>query len=295
MGYHYPVRPIHTQGVYPMIPLDDPARWQTLLDASAQRFLNHSDLASYRAIPPAERQSQLKALLEHPIAHFTPVNEVFFRARWIEALQALGAAPDLRLLEVATGDADMIPQAMQVAYPAAHYCTANLNERLNASFRQRTAALTLDIQLFPADASAIAQYLPPASVDVVAFQHGLNDVVQGILCAREGIDTTYADWMETLPAMIRILQREVAAGTLAEHAREPFLALMASQLSVLKPGGVIAMNHYQFQLDLDWGYPSDLWENFIPLMRSWLSALPGCAEVPLEGFHPQWWLFLRKD
>jgi len=43
-------------------------------------------------------------------------------------------------------------------------------------------------------------------------------VIQAILCDREGIDTIDSDWMETLPEMIRIVQREVAEGTLAQHA-----------------------------------------------------------------------------
>jgi len=131
-------------------------------------------------------------------------------------------------------------------------------------------------------------------VDVIAFQHGVNDVLQAILCDRDGVDTIQTDWMETLPAMIAILQRETRQGTLEQSVRPGFLSLLETLLAVLKPGGVIAMNHYMFQLDLDWGYPPDVWENLIPMVRGWVKDLPGTREIALEGFDRQWWLFLRK-
>jgi hypothetical protein len=277
-----------------MIPLDQPAHYLPTLDALAQRYLNAGELQEYRLLSESERKSQLQSLLEKPIAHFSIINDLYFRARWGEALQHLHPDPRLTLLEVATGDADMIPQTMERTHPAGCYITANMNEQLNASFTRKTAALKLDIRLFADDASAIERYIGPESVDVIAFQHALNDVVQAILCAQQGIDTVYADWMETLPKMIEILQVETAHHTLEQHARQPLLDLMETLRRVLKTGGVIAMNHYQFQLDLDWGYPPALFENFVPIVRQWLQGCPGYQEIQLDGFHPQWWLFLRK-
>jgi hypothetical protein len=165
---------------------------------------------------------------------------------------------------------------------------------LNSSLLEKTHHLPLDLQLIEGDAAEIDRHLPAEIADIVAFQHGVNDVVQAILCAREGVDTVEADWMETLPRMIVIVQREIAQGTLEAHARQPFLGLLATLRKVLKTGGAVVMNHYQFQLDLDWGYPPDLFENLIPLTRSWLAGLPGWREVRPTGFHPQWWLFLQK-
>jgi hypothetical protein len=278
-----------------MIPLDDFEHVWPDLDANARRFLNPQEWQEFNRIPPLERKSQLQALLERPIARFSLVNEVYFRARWAQALQRIHPEPDLCLLEVATGDADCIPQAMQRSHPLGRYVSANQNERLNRSFLQNTAALSLDIRIVAADAAEIGKTTPVEEYDLIAFQHGLNDVVQAILCAREGIDTVSSDWMETLPRMITILQREIAQDTLTQHARPEFLNLFQMLLQVLKKNGVIAMNHYQFQLDLDWGYPPALWENFVPLIRAWLQDLPGCREIHLAGFPPQWWLFLAKD
>jgi hypothetical protein len=277
-----------------MIPLDDAEQVEPELDTNARRFLSPAEWQEYHRMSPTERRGQLRGLLERPIARFSLVNEVYFRSRWAQLLQRLHPGPDLRLLEVATGDADCIPQAMQRIYPRGIYVSANQNEKLNESFRRHTAGLSLDMRIVAADAAQIAQHAAPESFDVVAFQHGLNDVVQAILCARAGVDTVAADWMETLPRMIAMMQEEVAAGTLEQHARQPLLDLLQVLLQVLKKKGVVAMNHYQFQLDLDWGYPPALFENFIPIVRGWLQGVPGMREIRIPGFAPQWWLFLEK-
>jgi hypothetical protein len=279
---------------YSMIPLDSFEKWSPRLDELAGQVLRPVEYTAYQSIPQAERLRQLKALLEAPIARFTPVNEAFFRARWAEALQAVQAGPRPTLLEIASGDADMIPQMLARTRPHSRYITANMNRILTQRLRQKTQALALEIEVIEYDAAHIERHLPAQSVDIIAFQHAVNDVIQAILCEPAGVDTIYADWMETLPRMISILQRETAQDTLEQHAKPAFLSLLGGLLRVLKPGGVMVMSHYMFQLDLDWGYPPHLWENMLPITRLWFQELPGCKEVTFEGFHPQWWIFLQK-
>jgi len=277
-----------------MIPLDHVAKWTARLDASAQAYLSASEFREYENIPAPERQQQIRALLENPIASFTIVNELYFRARWSEVLSAAGLAASPVVLEIASGDTDVIPQMMGRDYPDSRYIAANMNQRLTAGLRAKTRDLPLEVVIIEEDAVAIGRHLQADSVDVIAFQHGVNDVLQAILCDRDGVDTIQTDWMETLPAMIAILQRETRQATLEQSVRPGFLKLLELLLGVLKPGGVIAMNHYMFQLDLDWGYPPDVWENLIPMVRAWVKDLPGTHEIALEGFDRQWWLFLRK-
>ncbi|MBE0699421.1 MAG: hypothetical protein IH586_21065, partial [Anaerolineaceae bacterium] len=124
--------------------------------------------------------------------------------------------------------------------------------------------------------------------------HAVNDVIQAILCAQQGVDTINADWMQALPTMIRILQQEITQDTLEQHAKPGFISLLEALLGVLKKDGRVVMNHYMFQLDLDWGFPPGLWENIIPITHEWVKALPGCREVFFAGFGPQWWMFLQK-
>lgn len=277
-----------------MIPLDRYEKWPTALDARATAYLNENEYQEYASIPEPERLSQLRALLERPIANFTPVNEVFFRARWAEVLRAVRPKRGLVLLEIASGDADMIPQMMARDYPNSRYIAANTNRILTESLLAKTRAIPLNVTVIGEDAVAIDRHLAPGSVDVVAFQHGVNDVLQAILCDRYGVDTTNSDWMQTLPRMIVIVQQEMAQGTLEEHVRPAFLSLLEKMLSVLKDDGRIVMNHYMFQLDLDWGYPPALWEDLIPIVRQWTGSLTGAREVVVDGFDPHWWLFLAK-
>lgn len=277
-----------------MIPLDRYDKWSACLDEQALKYLDEREYQEYQSIRKSERLSQVKAILEKPIARFTPVNEVFFRVRWAEVLTAVHAGKDLTLLEIASGDADMIPQMMARVYPDSRYITANMNKILTERLRSKTRDLPVEVRVIEKDAAAINHYLPAESVDIVAFQHAVNDVLQAILCDQEGVDTTYADWMETLPKMIQILQREIRQNTLVQHVRPAFLSLLGQLLKVLKKDGLLVMNHYMFQLDLDWGYPPDLWENLIPIAREWIKTLPECEEVFVDGFDPHWWMIFRK-
>ena len=277
-----------------MIPLDLYEKWAACLDAQAIQYLNEAEYREYRSIPELERLSQVKALLEKPITRFTHVNEVFFRARWAEVLQAAHIDQDLALLEIASGDTDVIPQMMASQHPHSRYISANMNRILTGRLRAKTQDLAVEIVVIEEDAAAIDHYLPAESVHIVTFQHAVNDVLQAILCDQEGVDTIYTDWMETLPKMIQILQREIRQNTFEQHVRPAFLALIEQLLRVLKKDGLVVMNHYMFQLDLDWGYPPELWEDLIPITREWMKELPGCKEVFFEGFDPQWWMFYQK-
>ncbi len=277
-----------------MIPLDRIEKWLPKLTESARQYLQPDEFVQYERMPEGERERQIRALLSAPIANFTVINEVFFRDRWNEVMDRLHPGGRLTLLEVASGDADMIPQCMARTRQGSLYITANMNEKLNESLMQRIGGLPIAVRLVDDDAANILHHLEAGQVDIIAFQHAVNDVLQAVLCAQNNIDTVYSDWMETLPAMIKLLQKEVAAGTLDMHVREPFMDLMRSLWPTLRAGGFVAINHYMFQLDLDWGYPPDLFENLAPMVRRWLKELPGYKEVTLDGFDPQWWIFLKK-
>ena len=96
-----------------MIPLDKYEKWILLMEESARLYLNKKEFNEFAEIPEVEKKNQLKAILEKPIVNFTIVNEVYFRARWAEVLKMLHPKQGLKLLEVASGDADMIPQVME--------------------------------------------------------------------------------------------------------------------------------------------------------------------------------------
>jgi hypothetical protein len=277
-----------------MIQLDCFEKWSSHLDELARQYLSEIEYQEYRSIPFPEKLSQLKAILEKPIASFSPVNEVYFRARWAEVLSAVHLDKELTLLEVASGDTDIIPQMIARNYPHSRYITANMNRILTERLLKKTKDLSVEVVVIEEDAVEVDRYLPAESVDIIAFQHAVNDVIQAILCDQEGVDTVNADWMETLPKMINILQKEIAHNTFEQNAKPAFLFLLSKLLKVLKKDGLMVMNHYMIQLDLDWGFPPGLWEDMIPITREWIKELPGCKEVFIKGFDPHWWMIYQK-
>ncbi|MCI9273166.1 MAG: hypothetical protein HFE39_04315 [Clostridiales bacterium] len=277
-----------------MIPLDalDPTIEKP---AYAKALLRETEFQAFQQLEQKERLALLQELLTKPISRFTVINELYFRSKWADCVKALVKEKRcVTLLEVASGDADLIPQMLARVFPGSTYITANMNRILNHSLLKKTAGLPLNMKLVDDDAANLLKHMNLESADLVAFQHGVNDVLQAILCGQHGVDTVYADWMELLPEMIRLLQQEINAGTFEAHVKQPFLSLLSTLLQVLKKNGVIAIHHYLFQLDLDWGYPPTLFEQMVPMVREWVKNLPGCEEIMLGGFEPQWWLFLRK-
>ncbi len=278
-----------------MIPLDNFEKWGSLMESSACLYLNENEYKGYSLISEEEKKKQLKDLLEKPIASFTPINDVYFRGRWAEVLEMIHPQKNLKLLEIASGDADMIPQVKARTHPNSNYFTTNMNKILNDSLLEKTKDLSLNVEIIDDDAINIENYIEKGAIDIIAFQHSINDIIQAILCDREGVDTIYSDWMETLPVMIEILKKEVSANTLEEHSKNQFLVLISALLNLLKDDGIIVMNHYMFQLDLDWGYPRDLFENIIPMTREWVSEIDDVKEIYYTGFDSNWWMFLKKS
>lgn len=277
-----------------MVALDDVEKWIRIINERAAQSLSDREYAAFQEFSAAEVHAILEELFQRPMSRFTPISEAYFRAKWVDALRVSIGREDFSLLEIATGDADIIPQAMDRAFPKSRYCSVNMNRALSRSFVAKTRNLRIRTRLIEDDGQNIERHLGGHSVNVIAFQHGLNDVLQTILCQREGIDTVDSDWMETLPMMIEILKREVAHNTFEGSVKGTFLAIVRSLLSVLADDGVILMHHYLFQLDLDWGYPASLFENLIGIVRGWIAEVAELREMKHPGFSPAWWLFYRK-
>lgn len=261
---------------------------------NGKKFLNEQEYENFVNFNIEMREDLLRNLLEKPIDEFTEINELYFRWKWSELFNMLYGKDEICLLEVASGDADMIPQSLSVSNPNSKYITANMNKALNESLIRKTKDLNINLELIDDDAGMITEYIKEREVDIIVFQHGVNDVLQGILCAKNDIDTVNCDWMECLPKMIELVKNEVSNNSFDESLKELFLNLLKTLASVLKTEGLIVISHYMFQLDLDLGYPREIFENLILIVRKWLVDNDEFEEVFYDGFDNQWWIFLKK-
>ncbi len=277
-----------------MLPLANYDMWEPRLDEYARRFLNGKEWADYQAMAAHERRCQLQRLLDLPVAQFSWVNEVVFRTLWGSVLASTLPGSNPSVLEIASGAEDCIPQAMARTHPHGQYAAANMNKQLTAGLLRNTKELSLPIRVIEDDAANMSSHLGTESVDLVAFHHGVNDVLQAIRCDQEGIDTVDSDWMRTLPRMIELLRADVDQGTFEDKVKGPFLGLLTTLRDLLRPGGTMVMLHFPFQMDLDWGYPPDLYEGIIPMTRRWAEEIEGLTVIDEPGYPDQWWLFLRK-
>lgn len=281
-----------------MKPLDDVTRWlKEATTPDVTDILPDFDQQEWSSLAVEERSKILENLLQKPVDNFSVMYRWYFRKKWFEALDSAGVAAPVTLLEIGAGDGDMLPNllAKKFSHKDTRYLTANMNKQLTASLKAKTAGLPIQLSVIEDEARNICQYIENEKIDVIVFEHSVNDILQTILAEREGIDTTHENWWDILSKMIEIIKQEYLKNTLETSARDEFLGLIRSCLDILKPGGYIIINHFMYQYDLDLGYEPDLWNNMLPIARQWISRVEGAREVSFEGFDPQWWLFLQKN
>ena len=278
-----------------------------IAQADLRTVLFPDELRMWRETPEETRDRQLASVCTVPMPFDLGIAPLLYsRMKWLGVFRAFGAGADLSLLEVGAGETTTLPEAMALyagqlsqgmspSPPSSKYVTLNMNENLTRAFRDKTSNLPVAAEVIEDDAINVKTRVQPGSVDIVAFEHSVNDVLQAILAEANGFDTTRGDWWEILPEMIGLISRAYEEKTLADKVRAPFLRLVQNCADVLRPGGILAMSHYMFQYDLDLGYNPELWENMIPVARPWLrDGITGGKEIFYDGFDPQWWFFWEK-
>ena len=213
---------------------------------------------------------------------------------WRKLLWLHSEGSPLTMLEIGAGASVILPKTLAAYNKKSHYITINENCSLSQAFRQKTRRLPIRVDINEGDAINIKKFLEENSVDILAFEHSMNDILQAILLAEDGIDTAQADWFELLPTMISRMNEVYRCGKFEFALRAPFITLLQNCVATLKPGGLLALSHYMFQYDLDLGYDPYLWENMLPLVRPWLQELSGGHEITYSDYEAQWWFFWEK-
>lgn len=197
-----------------MKPLDNVYEW--IAKSSDESFepevLDEHEKILWNSFSGKQRKELTEKLLTKPLDLEGPETfySWYFRSKWIQALKSVLPTDSIRVLEIGAGCADMLPRAMSCAYnhPQTKYITANMNKELTAAFKQKTSSLPIQIDVIEDNAQNIKAHAETGLFDAVVFEHSVNDVIETMLAERNGINTTESDWMQILPDMISLVNKE---------------------------------------------------------------------------------------
>ena len=270
-----------------MKPLDNYETWAAKLS---------EENAAEIGLDIEECRMLIKELMEIPIDRSYSVLKWYVGEKWADAFRNIKADAPIEVLELASGESTHIPKVMAKHYSDSQtkYITFNLNKKLTANFKTATKDLPITIEVVEDPAQTIDSRIGENKIDVVVFEHAINDILQGMFAERNGIDTIDTDWYDVLPKMVEIISSEYRGGTFEASVRNEFLALLDSCLNVLKPNGYIVFFHHMYKMDLDFGYDAELYENMVNIVRKWVQEAGIGQEVFFDGFEPHWWMFIKK-
>ncbi len=280
-----------------MKPLDNLERYiQKMTQQGAANILSDYEKKDWDSYTNADKERHLKDLIEKPLEFDNPMSMWYFKTKWGEALRAVLSDAPVNVLEIASGANDLVPQVVAKLYGHSDttYTTVNLNKGLTAEFKRRTEGLPIQVNVIEDAAQKLESYFGSEKADVVVFEHSFNDIIEAMLVERDGVDTINTDWMEILPLMVEKVNRAYLDKTLESAIKDEFLKILESCLDVLKPNSFIVVSQFQFQYSLDVGMNPELLENYLPIVRGWIANAGIGEEVFIEGFEPQWWMFLKK-
>lgn len=245
-------------------------------------------------------EQQLEQVIQIPLDLSGPISyelyQLFYMVSWQQLCAKLKLPAEAKVFEIAAGDTVHIPKALDAYSESASYVTANLNKALTKRFIDKTAGLNIGIRIIEDDGVRILDYVPEGTVDVVAFHHAVNDIVQTILSGIEGIDTVGSDWWSIEPQMLRAVMAYHERGELKAAVYGDFIRIVETCAKLLKPGGYMIFDNCTFEGYEDIGYSTSFHSAYIELTRQWIQEADlGLAEIRLDGYDSaHWWLILRK-
>lgn len=267
---------------------------------SLERHLSLETRTLLDTLTAKETEDRLNRIVREPIQlsgeNSRELLQLYYTASWLHLFETLNISPQAKLFEIASGDTDFIPQALD-AYAGAEgrYVTANLNKELTQLFKRKTAVLNVDVQIIEDDGARILDYVEGGTFDAVAFHHAINDIVQTIIADAEGIDTVTNNWWDIEPQMLKAVMEYHHSGKLKGAVYEKFIGIVDTCRGLLKQGGYMIFDNCSYDGYEQIGYSTAFHSNYINLARAWIKEADlGLEEVEPEGYDGKWWMILRK-
>ena len=224
------------------------------------------------------------------------LSRVYHILSWEKVFRNLIVRKDSTLIEIAPGGGTHIVSAFDlISDGKGKYVAFNLNKKLTLDLKSQTEDLNLDIRIIEDDAKNALVYIPKQTIDMVAGNHAINDILETIIANKEGLDTIEGDWYEIAPRLIRKYEKAYLNGTLRNLVFDDFIDIMRAIYLTLKPAGYLVLNYYVYPVEIDWGGSVPVRSAFVNLARQWISEADlGFETVSLDSFDPKWWGFFRK-
>ncbi len=247
-----------------------------------------------------EIESRLEGFTRAPMirkdSYDMQLSSVYHILSWEEAFRNLVVRKDSTLIEIAPGAGTHIVTVFDlISGGKGKYVAFNLNKKLTSDLKSQTEDLNLDIRIIEDDAKNAPAYIPNETIDIVAGNHAINDILETIIANKEGLDTVEQDWFEIAPGLMREYEKAYLNGTLRNLVFDDFIDIMRAIYFTLKPGGYLVLNYYVYPVEIDWGGSVPVRSAFVNLARQWIGEADiGFETLSLDGFDPKWWGFFRK-
>ena len=247
-----------------------------------------------------ELEKHLERVMTSPIKYINnfdrPLYQIYFTAAWSNLFKFLHKDKQIELMEVASGDANYILNALDnYSSEFGSYITFNINKSLTNNLKTKNAQKSVQIKVIEDNGMNALKYFDENSFDFIGFHHAINDIIQTIIAEIEGIDTENCDWWGKEPDMLHAVMKHYKQGTLKTNAYDSFIKLIDVCTQVLMPGGYMIFDNCSFVGYDDIGYSTEFHNSYINMAREWIneSGLP-LKEITVDGYNSKWWLILRK-
>ncbi len=213
-------------------------------------------------------------------------------ADWARVLETLDLPPEPAVLAASPDGGDDLLRALTQVRPKVRVVALDLrpSEEQSPHGPSTPGIITRAAALPGSDPD-----LPEDTFDLAVFDHAIDDIVIEAVTRCEGIESDGREDRGQYSPRPRALRAYWRSGDLEAAAAPELLRLLRSCLRGLRASARILFHHHVVEAHLQAGHPLDLSTEYLPLARRWIAqAGLHLREIPLDSFHPNWWMCLER-
>lgn len=223
----------------------------------------------------------------------------YYAYQWIDILRRFFPERHdvISVVEVAPGTSVMVARALDVFEGGSgRYVAFNLNRGLSDRLDTLLDYLNVETRIVADDAVHAGRYLASGTIDLFAYNHAVNDMIEHWVAQANSLDTIHVDWYARGGDLIKAVEQAHRGTRLEEIAAGPFVQSIRAAVTALKPDGRLVFDNYVFAEQVEAGASGELYGGLLSVARTWIEAafLP-VRKTNLTGYDPDFWLMYRKE